>query len=361
MSEVATAPAAEVSSPAPTPPEIQRDWTPSDAARLLASRRAEKKQQADAPAAIEAPPQPAQELAQEANAAPQTEATSETQEVAPAEVPPIDLPRSWTKEQAEHWNALPRNLQEYLSERASKDSEAVRRSQNEAAEIRKAAEAERRQAEEIRKQYEAKLPSLVEALRRQSEFADIKSLDDVKRMQAEDPFRFQAWQVYQMDAQAAEAERKQAEERQQQEKAQARASFAREQEAKLLELIPEMKDPEKANGIRSKAVSMLVNDYGFTESDLGAMMQTDDGFKLLSDARWQKLIADGLKYQDSLKAKATIAAKPLPPVQRPGVSAPAQNGNTARIQALEKELSNASGVNQARIMAQIRQLRSGAR
>lgn len=355
MTDLATAPAAEVSSPAPmAPPEVQREWTPSDAARLLASRRNKPVEQAAAP---EAAPPPAPELAVEANAAPAEQATGETQEAAPAEMPPIELPRSWTKEQAEHWNALPRSTQEYLSERASKDSEAVRRSQNEAAELRKAAEAERKQAEEIRKQYEAKLPALVETLRRQSEFADIRSLDDVKKLQAEDPFRFQAWQVYQMDAQAAEAERQQAEQRQQQEKAQARTAYAKEQEAKLLELIPEMKDPEKATAIRTKAVNMLVNDYGFTESDLGAIMQTDDGYKLLSDARWQKLIADGLKYHDSLKAKATITAKPLPPVQRPGVSAPAQNSNTGRIQALEKQLSTASGTNQAKIMAEIRTLR----
>jgi len=355
MSDLATAPAAEVSTPAPmAPPEVQREWTPSDAARLLASRR---NKQAEPAAAEPAAPPPAQELAPEASAAPQAEVTGETQEAAPAEQPPIELPRSWTKEQAEHWNALPRNLQEYLTERASKDSEAVRRSQNEAAEIRKAAEADRKQAEEVRKQYEAKLPALVEALRRQSEFADIRSLDDVKRLQAEDPFRFQQWQVYQMDAQAIEQERLQAEQRQQQEKANARAAFAKEQEAKLHDLIPEMKDPEKANAIRTKAVSMLVNDYGFTEGDLGAIMQTEDGYRLLSDARWQKLIADGLKYHDSLKAKATIAAKPLPPVQRPGVSAPAQNSNTGRIQALEKQLINASGVNQAKIMAEIRQLR----
>jgi hypothetical protein len=324
----------------------------------------EKKQQAE-PAApsMAAPEPPAQELAPEANAAPAEVQPSgeEPTAVEPAELPLIEPPRSWTQAEKERFQSLPRETQEYLHTREQERDREIRRSQNEAAEIRKAAEAERKQAEEVRKQYEAKLPSLVEALRRQSEFADIRSLDDVKRLQAEDPFRFQQWQVYQMDAQAAEAERKEAEARQQHEKAQARTAYAREQEAKLLDLIPEMKDPEKANAIRSKAVAMLVNDYGFTESDLGAIMQTDDGYKVLSDARWQKLIADGLKYQDSLKAKATIAAKPLPPVQRPGVSAPAQNGNTARIQALEKELSNTSGVNQARIMAQIRQLRSGSR
>lgn len=356
MSDSATV---AVAAPAPiAAPEPAREFGPSDAARMLAARRAEKRQESAEPAR-EAPEPPTQELADEANAAPQTEVTSETQEANPEEsLPPLELPRSWTKEQAENWNALPRTVQEYLSDRASKDSDAVRRSQNEAAEIRKAAEAERKQAEEVRKQYEAKLPTLVEAMRRQSEFADIRSLDDVKKLQAEDPFRFQAWQVYQMDAQAVEAERQQAEQRQQNEKATARQAYAKEQDAKLHELIPDMKDPKKAAAIRASAVSMLVEDYGFAESDLGAIMQSDDGYKLLNDARWQKLIADGLKYRDSLKAKATITAQPLPPVQRPGVSKPATNSNAAKIQALENKLNDTtSGVVGARIMAEIRQAR----
>ncbi len=351
MTDLATAPAAEA--PIAAPPVVEREWTPSDAARLLASRR-NKPEQAAAP---EAAP-PAQELAPEANAAPAIEQpSSEAQVAEPAEVPLIEPPRSWTQAEKERFQSLPRETQEYLHTREQERDREIRRSQNEAAEVRKAAEAERKQAEEIRKQYEAKLPALVETMRRQSEFADIRSLDDVRKLQAEDPFRFQAWQVFQMDAQAAEAERKQAEERQQNEKANARRAYVQEQDAKLHDLVPEMKDPAKATEIRTKAVKMLVDDYGFSESDLGAIMQTEDGFRLLSDARWQKLIADGMKYHDSLKAKATIAAKPLPPVQRPGVSAPAQNSNTGRIQALTKQLETASGVNQAKIMAEIRQLR----
>jgi hypothetical protein len=40
----------------------------------------------------------------------------------------------------------------------------------------------------------------------QNAFADIKTMDDVVKLQAEDPFRFQAWQVQQMRLQAAKAE-----------------------------------------------------------------------------------------------------------------------------------------------------------
>jgi len=352
MTDLATAPAAEA--PIAAPPVVEREWTPSDAARLLASRR-NRPEQAAAP---EAAP-PAQELAHEANAAPAVEQpSSEAPEVAePAAQPLIEPPRSWTQAEKERFQSLPRETQEYLHTREQERDREIRRSQNEAAETRKAAEAERKQAEEIRKQYEAKLPQVMQMIQEVGPFADIRSMADVEKLQKEDPFRFQEYQLFQWKLQATEAERKQAEERQQSERANARAAYAREQDAKLVDLIPEMKDPAKASTIRTNAVKMLVDDYGFSEGDLGAIMQTEDGFRLLSDARWQKLIADGLKYHESLKAKATIAAKPLPPVQRPGVSAPAQNSNAGRIQALSKQLETASGVNQAKIMAEIRQLR----
>jgi hypothetical protein len=76
----------------------------------------------------------------------------------------------------------------------------------------------------------------------------------LRKLQQNDPFRFQAWQVYQMDAQAIEGERRQAEQRQQQEKANARTAYAQEQDAKLQELLPELKDPDKATAIRTKAL-----------------------------------------------------------------------------------------------------------
>lgn len=56
--------------------------------------------------------------------------------------PPIEPPRSWSKEARERWSGLDRATQEYLLQRDSEDSAAVRRGQNEAAEARKRAEAE---------------------------------------------------------------------------------------------------------------------------------------------------------------------------------------------------------------------------
>jgi hypothetical protein len=363
MSDVSATAAPAAPAPATTPvapaPEIQRDFGPSDAARMLAARRAELRKLPEEPAApVQAAPELPQELADEANAAPQTEATSETQEANPAELPPIELPRSWTKEHSENWNALPRSVQEYLSDRASKDSDAVRRSQNEAAEVRKAAEAERQSAEQVRKQYEAKVASYTQNLEDalQNEFADIRSIADVRKMQAEDPFRYQQWDLRQKELAYAQSEKQALEQRAAQEQQTKRATYEAEQNKLLIELVPEMADPNKASDLRTRAVQMLNEDLGLSTDTLGRWMQSDTGHEILSNAGIQKLIADGLKYRD-IKSAPKAVPQSLPPVQRPGVSKPAANSNAGKIQALEKQLTNTSGYNQARIMAEIRQLR----
>jgi hypothetical protein len=73
-----------------------------------------------------------------------TQATGDDQAPADREpaAPPIEPPRSWSKEARANWAKLDRETQEYLRERDSEDSAAVRRGQNEAAETRKRAEAE---------------------------------------------------------------------------------------------------------------------------------------------------------------------------------------------------------------------------
>jgi len=305
--------------------------TPSDLGRMLASLR-QKAQDAPAESADDATAEAPQELAAEANAAPAEEqATGETQEGDPAELPPLELPRSWTKEQAEHWNALPRATQEYLTEQASKSSAELRRVQNEAAEQRKVIETERAKAEQARQEYEAKLPALMEALQRQSQFSDIRTMDDVKKLQAEDPFRFQAWQLHQMEMQAVDQEAKQAESRKTQEKARQAQERKQREHSLLLEKAPEFADSAKLTAAQNAAVEYL-RDKGFTDGDLAELAANP----LSDDHRFQLLILDGLKYREAQKVK--VAVKPVPPVQRPGAAKPPGAAARETIQNLSAKL-----------------------
>jgi hypothetical protein len=326
--------------------------------------RRQREQEKEDPAPVEkaeAAPVEQEELPDEGNAAADADQpTGETQEDDPVAEPPLALPRSWTKEQAEHWNALPRTTQEYLTERASKDSAEVRRVQNEIAEQRKAIQAEREAAEKAKQQYEAQLPALMQTLQdaQQSAFADIRSVDDVTRLASEDPFRYLQWQAHQTKLQAVNAEQERAKSQQSQKQQSEWAQHVNAENALAAELIPELADKDKGPALMKRAAERL-SDLGFKPDELNDYANGKQKLSIY-DHRFQQLVADSLKLADIQSATKTASAKPLPPVQRPGTAKPASSGVSQQIQALTKQLANASGDRAIRISAQILGLRRAA-
>jgi hypothetical protein len=329
-----------VSVPVVTPADSD-SISASEAARQLSSFRWKR----DNPDAVEqqpaAPEQAAaaDDLAETPDSDPQEEVPAEqTPEAEPAEKPPIDPPRSWTKEAKERWSALPPETQEYLAQREQERDREVRRSQNEAAENRKAIEAERQQAEQVRKQYEAQLPALMQALQeaQAGTFSDIKTMDDVTRLAAEDPFRYLQWQAHQTKLQAVNYEAEQAKSRQANEHKSAWATHVQTENAKAAEHHPELADPAKAKSLQSAAIDLL-SEKGFTQDELTKLGNGDEKLSIF-DHRVQSLLIDGVKYQQAQKAPPKAIPKPVPAVQKPGVAAPRISAASAEIQALEKTL-----------------------
>lgn len=344
------APAAPLAADAPEVFSSERE-----AARALtAARRAQEQPSASAPQATEEP-----ELAQ-ANAEPEEvhgETEPEVSEPDDADaLPPIERPRSWAKELDEEWSSYPREAQEKIAKREQERDAAIRRSQNEAAEARKAAQAERDEAKKAREQYESHLPALMQELHNavQSSFSDIKTVDDLTKLAAEDPFRYLQWQAHQTKLQAAKAELDKAEANKTQEKQSKRSAYEAEQNKLLVELVPEMADTKKANELRERAIKMLTDpdDIGLKDDQLSRWMRDDTGHEILSNAGIQKLIADGLKYRDLKAAPKAVAPKNLPPVTRPG-TAPTRASNTSKIQAIQKQLDNATGLQAIRLSAEL--------
>jgi len=348
--EIGPGPDTAVTLPADAPETFD---SPSSAASYLADLWEKRNKSAESAETATAET----ESAGEADAAPPEEAHGETEDADPAEQqPPIEPPRSWTKAEKERFATLPRETQDYIHAREQEREREFRRSQNEIAEQRKAIQAEREAAEKAKQQYESQLPTLMQELQnvQQNAFSDIKSMDDVVRLQAEDPFRFQAWQVHQMRLQAAKAENDRVEAQKVNEKQSRRASYEAEQNKLLLDLVPEMAEPKKAAELRERAVKMLTDDLGLKNDQLSRWMSDDTGHEILSNAGIQKLIADGLKYRDILNAPKAIAAKPLPPVQKPGVR---QTGNaqSERIQALTRQLNETGDLKIAQELNALRQ------
>lgn len=295
-------------------------------------------------------------LPEKGNTAPE-KVTGETQEQDPAEEPLIPLPRSWAKEQAEHWEALPRATQEYLIAQDSKASAAVRQAQNEAAEKLKGLTVKEQQAEEARAKYEAKLPEVMQGLVdvNNRDYADIKSQADIdtlirvmNQLAPTDPVQAQqinayltGWQLHQAKMAATKAELDQTNQRKAQKEQAEWAEFISTNNAKAAERIPELADPDKSQALTSKAGDLL-RTIGFTQDEL-------DGFQRGSkispyDHRMQDLIFKAIQAQDIQQAKAAIPAKlaKLPQVQRPGVARPAGAQDAENIKVLEQRL-NQSG------------------
>ncbi len=318
------------------------DISISQAARAL---RAARKPKEPAPSAEPAAEQP--QLADEADAAPVAEQApgEEPTEVEPEAIPPLDPPRSWTKEAKDRWNALPREAQEEVARIEQSREREFRRSQNEAAEKLKGLTAKEQAVEQARKEYEAKLPAIMQMLQTRGEFADIRSMDDVKKLQTEDPFRFNAWQIHQMEMQTVQHELTKSEERKTNEQQTQWTEHVQKENKLFAEAVPEFADKAKAKELTDKAVETLL-DVGFTDQELGELA-TGKSKLSIYDHRVQQLILGNVKWNDAQKARTAVTAKPVPPVQRPGVAKPQGAAASEALQALATKFEQSGSLKDA--------------
>jgi hypothetical protein len=350
-----------------------------DAARSLASfrlkaREAEREpardlQQDQKQAQDQARPAPHAEAARpaddsadakaEADAAPPipSEAPGDTTESAepPAAQAPIEPPRSWTKEARERFASLPRETQEYLASREQDRDREVRRSQNEAAEQRKVMEAERQKAEQARTQYETALPVVLATLQQgqAGEFSDIKSIVDVERLAREDWPRYVLWDAQQKRIASAQQELASTGQRQEQERQVRLGEFIQREQGLFIEKVPDVADPVNRSKLEHAALGML-RELGFSDHELGDLYRGQRDLSL-HDHRLQMLIRDGIRFRDAQKAAKEASAKPVPPVQRPGVAQPRGAAQDAVVQNLTKRLDQTGNLKDAaRLLAERR-------
>jgi hypothetical protein len=332
MTDVTSAPAVE-STPAPA-----QDSTPRDLADIFGQARQAPDEPAESAEQATAEP----ELAQ-ANAAPETEPGEVTKDADPEEtLPTIEPPRSWTKEEKEEFKSYPREAQERIAKAATRYESEFRRSQNEIAETRKAVEAERVAVEKARKEYEAKLPTLMQTLQEAGPFSDIRSMADVEKLQQEDPFRFQAFQLHQWKLQAAQAELAETNSRQERERQTEWANHVHKENALAAELIPELADKDKGPALTNRVANEILPEYGFTQNELNALANGSEKLSIY-DHRMQRLLFTAVKYADIQKAKVTAASKPAPAVQRPGVSKPQGSAQSEAFTKTSAKIDNGTG------------------
>src|SRR5581483_5301032 len=134
------------------------------------------------------------------------------------------------------------------------------------------------------------------------------------------------------------------------------SEFARRQDDLFKEKVPEFADGDKAAKLQSAAVGVL-KDIGFAEGELVALWNGQRGISL-RDHRLQLLIRDGIRYREAQQKARLAAAKPVPPVQRPGVAQPKGAARDAQLQALTTKLDKTGSLKDAaRLLAERRKAR----
>lgn len=317
-----------------------------EAARSLVDQRRKDNAQQRTGEAPEAAT--AQESAsQEADTAQET-GPGETQEAdAEPEAPPIEPPRSWTKEDKELFRSLPPETQQRVADRErSREADFLRR-QNEAAEKSKGLTAKEQAAEQVRAQYEQALPMLLQALQDQhaGTFADIKTIADVERMASEDWPRYVQWDAHQKKVAAVQREVQSIHARSEQEKASKWSTFAADEDAKFLEKAPEYADKAALTKAASSAAEML-RDLGFSDAELGKLWNGQSEISL-RDHRLQLLLRDGVKYREAQAAVKKPVAKPVPQVQRPGPARAPNADADDRVRNLDTRLTSTGSLKDA--------------
>lgn len=311
---------------------------------LLGGAEPEQKQDAQPQAAPERQPAASheQDQAQEAEpAADEAQPETETTEQAEADLPPIEPPASWKAADKEWFRSLPREAQQIIADRERSRETATNRALQEAAEARKAAEAERQAALNERQQYQQQLNAIVPALQQQlaNEFADIKTPADVMALAQNDPARYALWRAKQDAIAYAMQEQQRLAEQQRAEAAERAQAYLKEQRGKLIEKLPELASPEKYKAFASE-LSAYLRDEGFS----------DDEIAQLVDHRAALIARKAMLYDRAQKAAAAAKAKPVPKVQQPGTALTkadrAAEERAAKLKRLEKtgSLEDARGL-----------------
>jgi hypothetical protein len=291
------------------------------------------------------------------DAAPPQEANGETQEIDPAEQPPIELPKSWAKDKAEQWARLDRETQEYLANYDKTTSTEVRKAQNEAAEVRKSIETKEQAAEQARQRYEQAAQQTLQVLQQQqaAEFADIRTHADVQKLATDDPFRFAQWQARQMQIQAHAQEVEGLNRQREQEAKTKFDTWSKEQDAQFSKLYPEFDDPDKGQKAR-EGVKAYLKTVGVPEDTLPKLWNEP----FFRDAMFQRVVYDASRFHAAQeKAKNAVQAE-KPPVQRPGSPATKGQSYQAEIEAAQARLKNATGIAAIRAATELQAARRKA-
>lgn len=264
----------------------------------------------------------------------------------------IAAPKSWPAGMRAQFAQLPPDLQRVIADRETERDAAFNRQVNEAADKRRAAEAELQAASTERRHYLAGLSAVIGELANQtaSDFADIRTTADLEKLASEDPARYLRWQARREAILSAQAEAEALAERERREQEHHFQGYLDEQRRLLLEKMPELGDPRKVRAIMTEGTAYL-REVGFTDSEIANVV----------DHRMSLVIRDALAFRQSRAAARTAAEKKVvgvPKVQKPGAGSDAKAGRSERDKAAMTRIAR-HGTTDEQAAALTRLLESG--
>ncbi|WP_316174304.1 MULTISPECIES: hypothetical protein [unclassified Bradyrhizobium] len=171
----------------------------------------------------------------------------------------------------------------------------------------------------------------------------------LEKMSREDPAKFARVQSAvaaseQLRAQQAHAQQHQAEmERQNFQK------FAQGEDARLEVMLKD--EPKGVRQAVAAEIMAAAKQSGIEPAELNRLFHTEP---LMRHATFQRMMYDAAKYRLMMKSKDAIAARPVPPVVRPGVAASSAERERADVRALNARLSSSGDLKDAVALYQAR-------
>jgi hypothetical protein len=181
------------------------------------------------------------------------------------------------------------------------------------------------------------------------EFPDIKSLNDLHALAHTNPERYVKAHAALSRAQAVVSEHQQIGQQATQEAKAQHLHWAAQQDQAFTTRHPELKDPKIAKQMGDLALQELEK-IGLSRQEIAALYHGQQDI-LFRDARTQEILLDAIRWRASKHRMKEIAAKPLPPVQRPGTRRDAMPGEHVEVRSAEKAMNaNPSLRNAMRLM-----------
>lgn len=232
------------------------------------------------------------------------------------EDPSVDAPAGWTAEDRAWFQSLPLERQAIVAKREREFRANESRRHNEHAEHLRAVEAEKVAAQTERQHLSQALQTYAHPLLAdfEREFPDlIAGQTNALKIQGEDPLRFQRLQAFQQEFGRLRAANDAIAQRAVQDSERAQHEFRAAENAKLIEAVPEFRDPKKRD-VFDREITAHLRNSGFRDEEI-----------MRADARYLLQARKAMLYDKAQEARkaAEQAAKttngtPAPRVMRPG-------------------------------------------